>query len=134
MRTRMRRRGRYRRNIPVGPIAAIPGVVMAVFVIIFGVFWTMSARSAGAPGIFTLFGIGFVVVAITGLASVVAAALKVGSRVTSSYEEEDPVVLYRPEPEKHKTEHAPQVYRECSYCGTRVDADENRCPNCGAGI
>jgi F0F1-type ATP synthase assembly protein I len=48
------------RSVPTSAGSAIGGVV----VVVFGIFWTSMASQVGAPGIFPLFGILFIVIGI----------------------------------------------------------------------
>ncbi len=47
-------------SIPSAGGAVVGGVVMVVF----GIFWTIMASSMGAPGLFPLFGVGFICFAV----------------------------------------------------------------------
>lgn len=126
--------GASRGNPPGGRLALIPGMVIMLMVIGFAFFWTTSARAMGAPFIFTLFGVGFAIVAISGFVSVVVAFAKGGTPDTVVHDEPEPVELYRPEPDNIAMHSPESQYGECTYCGTRVDSSVHRCPNCGAGI
>ncbi|GMV90398.1 MAG: hypothetical protein AMXMBFR82_01760 [Candidatus Hydrogenedentota bacterium] len=105
-----------------------------LMVVGFALFWTTSARAMGAPVIFTLFGIVFTMMAISGFVAVVIAFVKGGAPGAVVHDEPEPVELYRPEPEAIAMHSPEPQYRSCTYCGTRVDGSAHRCPNCGAGI
>lgn len=118
---------------PGGRLALIPGMVIMLMVVGFAFFWTTSARAMGAPFIFTLFGIGFAIMAISGFVSVIIAFVKGGAPGTVVHDEPEPVDLYRPNPEEFAMPSPEPQTRNCSYCGTRIDGSAHRCPNCGAG-
>lgn len=53
------------RSVPSG----VGSTIMGVVVIVFGVFWMIASSSMGAPGIFPLFGLVFIGIAIFGIMS-----------------------------------------------------------------
>jgi DNA-directed RNA polymerase subunit RPC12/RpoP len=106
---------------------------MMLMVVAFAVFWTTKARAMGASFIFTLFGIGFAIMAISGFVSVVVSMINGGAPGSTASNDTEPAELYRPNTEEDSDWQESQ-YRECTYCGTRVDRGVHRCPNCGAGI
>jgi hypothetical protein len=63
---------RGNRSLPGGGALAVPAIVCVCgLVCIFGIFWTITAANAGAPGFFVFFGVVFVLFAIVGgLASI----------------------------------------------------------------
>lgn len=69
---------------------------------------------------FVVFGVAFVIIVTSIIASVVKSRKKTGDLV-------DVVkTKLKENTEKEKTKNI------CSYCGTRLKDDENRCPSCGA--
>jgi hypothetical protein len=40
------------------------GIIMGIAMIIFAIFWTVTASSMGAPGFFSFFGVIFVIIAV----------------------------------------------------------------------
>lgn len=111
------------------------GVVAAAF----GVVFTASAKSMGAPPIFTLFGIIFVVVAL-GQAAFCGYNTLARSRmsmydITGPGEEPDPLNPRRRSSGSAPTaptplpgEHRPAF---CSHCGSKLDTGDNFCSSCG---
>jgi hypothetical protein len=74
-----------------GQAGSIAGMILAA---VFGVFWTVTAASMGAPGLFPLFGIVFVIAAIAGgIASLKKADAY--QRNHKSYEVERKMLLHR---------------------------------------
>ena len=55
------------KSIKPGRFNSGQGIIGAVFGIIFAIFWTIMAASSGAPIIFPVFGIGFIVLMVTEL-------------------------------------------------------------------
>lgn len=56
----MARDKRGNRHVP----SVVGSVIVAIIMAVFGIFWTTSAAAAGAPGVFPLFGLIFVLLAI----------------------------------------------------------------------
>jgi hypothetical protein len=127
-------RNRHDANVPAGPLAILPGLVVTALVAMFGIFFAIQAGSMGAPFIFVIFGIGFAIVAVMGFVSTAAGVAKGVGGNTEPDEDDEPAVLYRPESPPGEPAPARLQARECAYCGTRVDDARNRCPNCGAGV
>lgn len=112
------------------------GVIGGVIVAVFGVFWIIGATSMGAPFIFPVFGVIFILCAIGG---VVYNFYNATSRnrfsnfdITGPGEEPDPL-----DPDK-KTGAPPIVFKEkpafCPYCGTALQKSFEFCPQCGKDI
>ena len=55
------------KSIKPGRYNSGQGIIGAVFGIIFAIFWIIMAASSGAPIIFPVFGIGFIVLMVTEL-------------------------------------------------------------------
>jgi len=114
---------------------AIGGVVAAVF----GVFWTVSASNMGAPGFFVLFGVVFVLMGLGGAAYHFYNATSENRfseyDITVPGEEIDPL---DPRNRKEDSSPEPQKFEEkpsfCPYCGTKLKAFYEFCPNCGKDI
>ncbi|MGQ9778577.1 MAG: zinc-ribbon domain-containing protein [Bacillota bacterium] len=121
-------------------MGGIGGIVAAVF----GVIWTVGAISMGAPSIFPLFGLVFIVAALGGA---VYNFYNAASRnrmstfdITAGNEETDPIAEalgYADRPAS--VDRAPAGPRRfpgeyCPFCGMKVGADFNYCPKCGRDI
>ena len=111
------------------------GAAMLVGVAIFGVFWTLGARSAGAPGFFVAFGVFFVLAAIGGAAVNLYNALS--KRRFSSFDvvrsdaEPDPL-----DPEKPRGPRPPPHGETpgdafCGRCGRALGEGDRFCTGCG---
>jgi high-affinity Fe2+/Pb2+ permease len=55
--------GKYGRRYVPGKVGTLIGAAVAA---VFGIFWTATASSMGAPGFFPLFGVVFILVAVAG--------------------------------------------------------------------
>lgn len=119
-----------------GPAAA--GIFMGVVIAAFGVVFTASAMSMGAPPLFLLFGVVFVVVALgqavfSGYNAFARSRMSVYD-ITGPGEEPDPLDPRRrspgspaappPLPGEHPTAF-------CSHCGSKFDPGDNFCSSCG---
>jgi hypothetical protein len=135
-------------SIKPGRGPSLMGAVIAIVVAAFGVFWTVGALGMGAPPIFALFGIIFVVIVIV---SGVAGLYNAVSRnrfstydITTDEEESDPIAealdLHpnrrrdhrEPEPSSRNPRRVEGGF--CPYCGEAVDDDFDFCPKCGKDI
>ena len=116
-----------------GPSAM--GAMGSVIAVIFGIFWTIAAASMGAPGIFPLFGVLFVILGI--VQAVYNFKNATGKNRYSSFdivedgEEPDPLdQRFRdasqttPQPDSGK-------FRFCPYCGAKLGAEFEFCGKCG---
>ncbi len=123
-------------------IGGVAGIVVAVF----GVIWTIGALSMGAPQIFALYGLVFVVIAIVG---VVYNFINATSRnrmstfdVTTDGEEDDPIAKalgYGDRSRSSEQSQEPEGPRRfpgehCPFCGAKAGPDFHYCPKCGKDI
>ena len=109
------------------------GGVMSIFVGLFGVVWTIVAAGMGG-GLFALFGIVFVAVAV------VQAIYNFGNAtgkhrysafdITDSGEEPDPLNEQFGDL-RLSTQKKTDSSKFCPYCGTPVAGDFEYCNNCG---
>ena len=115
-----------------GPSAM--GAAGSIIAVIFGIFWTIAAASMGAPGIFPLFGVLFVILGI--VQTVYNLKNATGKNRYSSFdivedgEEPDPLdqrfrnAQTTPQPDSN-------AFRFCPYCGARLNAEFSFCGKCG---
>lgn len=113
-----------------GPSAM--GAVGSVVGILFGIFWTVMAASMGAPGIFPLFGVLFVLIGV--VQAVYNFKNATGDNRYSLYDiTEDGE---EPDPLERRTGSAPRSpepsgYCFCPYCGAELEAEFTYCGVCG---
>ena len=116
-----------------GPSAM--GAVGSVIVVIFGIFWTITAASMGAPPLFPLFGVLFVILGI--VQAVYNFKNATGENRYSSFDiVEDGE---EPDPLDQRFGNAPQSapnpdsgdFHFCPYCGARLGAEFSYCGKCG---
>lgn len=111
-----------RRNFGRMPIAAL---LMYVFVIAFGMFWTIMARSIGAPIWF--FGILFVAIGVASMVSVMRGSRRrtnAPAQVSSG-----PV-----QGQDFYGDGRMSGAEYCPYCGARAGLDFEYCKKCGRKI
>lgn len=108
--------------------------VGAVIAVVFGIFWTITAISMGAPVIFPVFGVIFILMgAVQGLYHLKNAVGKDRFSefdITDSSEEGDPFDRVQ----KQKDLKEPMIRRErnfCPFCGAEVHPDFAFCERCG---
>ena len=101
--------------------------IMFIFVGLFGVVWTVLAASEGG-GVFVLFGIVFIAVAVT--QAIYNFKNATGKNRYSAYditdENEEPDPLNHRFGDKHDDEN-----KFCPYCGTSIEDDFEFCNKCG---
>lgn len=127
------------KSIKPGRGPSLQGGIAYVFAGVFGVIWTISAASMGAPAFFVLFGVVFVVFALVsaGFQFYNATAKKRHSviDIVDSREEPDPLNEYFGEGGE---DYVPEKTREekgfCPYCGESVKREYVYCPKCGKNI
>ena len=110
--------------------------ISSILVGVFGVAWTIGAVSMGAGGLFAVFGLVFVAMAVV---SAVYNFKNATSKnryssfdITDENEEPDP---WNERFGENRTEPQTTAYssdsKYCPYCGTRVDGDFLYCNKCG---
>ncbi len=124
-----------------GPSAM--GAIGGIFAAIFGVFWTIMAARTGAPKIFAMFGVLFVVMAIV---QVVYNYKNASGRnrmsvydITDEHEEKDPVDKYIKYKEINEDDYnngniSGHGEKFCPYCGKELKGDFQYCPKCGREV
>ena len=105
----------------------------AVISVIFGIFWTITAISMGAPGIFPLFGVLFIIMGIVN--AVYHYKNATGENRYSAFditeEGEEPDPLNVRFGEQQQTYYSGTAARFCPYCGRNANSDYEFCPGCG---
>lgn len=131
------------KSIKPGRGPSIMGVIGGIILVIFGLFWTITAANMGAPSIFPLFGVLFIFVAI---ASIIYNYKNATSKnrmslydITDAEEEPDPLDKYlvrdRSELDfKREVGDEEEYMRFCPYCGESLKKDYAYCPRCGKKI
>lgn len=128
------------KSIKRGRGPSFMGGVGSVAAAVFGIFWTITAMSMGAPGLFAGFGLIFIGLAVA--QAVYNFNNAAGKNRYSEYdivdEQEEPDPLnerygepadwQQPEDEKR------DAFAFCPYCGTKRDADHIYCGKCGKKI
>ena len=118
-----------------GPSAM--GGVASLIAVVFGIFWTVSTASMGAPAFFPIFGVLFIVMGI--VQAVYNFKNATGKNRYSSFDivdsEEEPDPLNqrfggRP-PEAGDTSGPEGTLRYCPYCGARLGDSFTFCGHCG---
>lgn len=119
------------------------GVVGSIFGIVFAIFWIVMAVNMGAPIIFPIFGIGFIIMLVMELVKNIHNVTNENRYsefdIVDSSEEQDP--WNREMGKKQQIEESSfgdnlystiaedMVY--CPYCGLKIGNDFEYCPKCG---
>ncbi|MEG1781940.1 MAG: zinc ribbon domain-containing protein, partial [Oscillospiraceae bacterium] len=109
----------------------------SVFTCIFGIFWTITAISMGAPFTFWVFGVIFVAMGI--VQAVYHFKNSVGKNRFSTFDITDEKEESDPFEEKFSDNDSPLPFEKedgkgdvfCPYCGTATSGDFIYCPKCG---
>lgn len=127
------------RSIKPGRGPSAMGGIGSIFAAIFGVFWTISAATMGAPVFFVLFGVVFVAMGI--IQAVYQFKNATGKNRFSAYditdtnEEPDPIqeMLDRSHGVNRTSEsaHGQRDGRFCPYCGAEAPSSYSYCEKCG---
>ena len=119
-----------------GPSAM--GAAGSVIAVIFGSFWTIGAASMGAPPLFPLFGVLFVI--LGAVQAVYDFKNATGENRYSSFdivedgEEPDPLDQRFGNTPQRAPKPDSGDFRFCPYCGARLKEDRRYCPQCGAKV
>lgn len=140
--------GDYVKSVKPGRGPSAMGAVGSIFVGIFGVIWTISAASMGAPGFFVLFGLFFVGMAI--VQAIYHFKNATGENrmslfdITSEQQEPDPLNQYfkgaSQQGEQGRAQSSVQSVHQgevnfCPFCGSRITDQAHRfCTACGKEI
>ncbi len=115
------------KSIKPGRGPSMMGGVAAIFMALFGVFWTIMASSIGAPLFFCMFGVLFILLAIGN--AIYNFKNATGKQRYSAYdivdseEEADPL-----------NERFGQSPAYCARCGAKLPANASFCPGCGCKL
>lgn len=116
-----------------GPSAM--GAWGAVVAVVFGIFWTIAAAGMGAPAIFPIFGVLFI---LTGIGVGVYHFKNATGKnrysafdITEEGEEPDPLEQRFGRPEAHDAADGQTADGFCPYCGAPADAGYAFCRKCG---
>lgn len=119
-----------------GPSAM--GAFGSVIAVIFGIFWTITAASMGAPGFFPLFGVLFIIIGI--VQTVYNLKNATGENRYSAFDivedGEEPDPLNRrfcavPQVDSTSPDRDSGEFRFCPYCGAKLGAAFEFCGKCG---
>lgn len=106
------------------------GVIGGIIAVIFGVFWTITAASMGAPTLFPLFGLLFIAAAIANIIYNYKNATSKNRMsiydITDASEEPDPLNKYIMHDSVEE-----DYMRFCPYCGESLKKGYAYCPKCG---
>ncbi len=127
------------KSIKPGRASSGMSAVLSVFVATFGFIWTVMAFLIGAPPLFALFGVFFIIMAIVqGLYHYKNATSKnrfSSFDIVEDGEEPDPFDNYINRDNNNTNssmdfeEQAKTAF--CPYCGERVEGEYSYCPSCG---
>ena len=116
-----------------GPSAM--GAIGALFAAIFGIIWTAVAASMGAPPLFCLFGVVFVIFGI--IQAIYNFKNATGQNrysefdIVDSREEPDPLAQHLGLEREDTAPEDSGDFRYCPYCGARLGANFTFCGKCG---
>ena len=132
-------------SVKPGRGPSLMGAIVGVVAVLFGFFWIIAAASSGAPGIFVLFGVIFIFIAIAGIIYNLyntAARNRISTfDVTTEGEGSDPIAdalrhsSRSSEGEKKQNDKPRKIQGDfCPYCGAKAQQDFDYCPQCGKDI
>ena len=139
------------KSIKPGRAPSMMGAFGSAAAVVFGIFWTISAVSMGAPGFFVLFGIVFIALgaanAVYHFKNATGKTRFSAFDITDSSEEPDPLNEYFAErkadnqttgaagnrkfDEDAGTAGNTDAVAFCPYCGAKAEPDYNFCAKCG---
>ena len=122
------------KSIKPGRGPSFMGGVMSIFVGLFGIVWTIVVASMGG-GVFALFGIIFVAVAVVqaiyNFKNATGKNRYSAFDITDSSEAPDPLNERFGNPQATAQKKDDMDNKFCPYCGTPVAGDFEFCNNCG---
>ena len=133
----------YLRSIKPGRGPSMMGAFGGIIAVIFGIFWTITAASMGAPPIFPLFGVLFIAIAVVNIIYNYKNAIGKNRMsiydITDENEEPDPLNKYigydrNDRDYTREVSDENEYMRFCPYCGEPLKKDYVYCPKCGRHI
>ncbi len=125
---------RLMKSVKPGRGPSAMGALGSVIAVIFGIFWTISAVSMGAPGFFPLFGVLFIILGVVqvvyNLKNATGEHRYSAFDIVEDGEEPDPLDR-RSGPQEDGEAPADGGFRFCPYCGARLGEDFDFCGKCG---
>lgn len=119
-----------------GPSAM--GAFGSVIAVIFGIFWTITAASMGAPGFFPLFGVLFIIIGIVqtvyNLKNATGESRYSAFDIVEDSEEPDPLnrrFCAVPQVDSTPPDRDSVEFCFCPYCGAKLGAAFEFCGKCG---
>ena len=126
------------KHIKPGRGPSFMGGIGSIFIGLFGIGWTVMASSMGAPAIFPLFGVGFVLLAIAqGVYHFMNASGKKrvsAFDITSDAEEPDPLNERFGGQANQTPSGVGEAAAFCPYCGERAEESYRYCKKCGKAL
>ncbi len=135
------------KSIKPGRAPSAIGAFASIGAAVFGVFWTISSVSIGAPLMFPLFGVFFIVMSILNFVFNYKNATSKNRfstfDIVDSTSEPDPLSLITNQNQSDAENKAESVTDDsseqikvnyCPYCGTAVGEDFDFCASCGMSL
>ena len=127
------------KSIKPGRGPSMMGGIGAIAAAVFGIFWTITAVSMGAPVMFPLFGILFICMgvaqAVYNFKNATGKNRYSSFDIVDEHEEQDPLQQRfgnQPKPEQQPQSTAMSAEDGfCPYCGNPVAGEFEFCPKCG---
>jgi hypothetical protein len=121
----MDRGGDYMKSVKPGRAPSFMGSVGSIIIGVIGIGWTIGANQMGAPGFFTLFGVGFVTLAVVGAVYQLKNATSKNRfsafDITDGSEETDPLNARFGARNESPAPSADSGAAFCPYCGAKAE-------------
>ena len=122
------------KSIKPGRYNSGQGIIASIIGLVFAIFWTYTAATMGAPVIFPIFGIGFIILMVTELIKNIHNFTNRNRYsefdIVDSQQEPDPWnAQFHSAGTMSHTEENGSMY--CPYCGYRISREFEYCPKCG---